>query len=167
LRTISNWRREESKWRTCEELAQSIIKELAAEFGLEGIEGKQILPGKSGANWEIDAKGIRSGDSGVILIDCRRYLSCRIKQEQMVAVAYRIGDIGAVGGITVSPLEPQEGARILAEHENITHMTLDPDSTPKNYFVKFLSKAFSKVAENIAVGDFYEPEIWKDGKRID
>ncbi|TBV00028.1 hypothetical protein DNJ95_02390 [Stutzerimonas kirkiae] len=155
------------KWRAYEELAQSIIKELATEFGLEGIEGKQIIPGKSGTNWEIDAKGIRSGDSGVILIECRRYLNYRIKQEQMAAVAYRIDDIGAVGGITVSPLEPQEGARILAEYENITHMTLDPDSTPENYFVNFLSKAFSKVTETIAIGDFYELEIWKDGKRID
>jgi len=155
------------KWRSYEELAQHIIKELAAEFGLDDVEGKQTLPGASGTNWEIDAKGIRSGDSGVILIECRCYPNSRIKQEQMAAIAYRIGDIGAAGGITVSPLEPQEGARILAEHENITHMVLDPSSTPENYFVKFLNKAFAKVTETIAIGDFYELEIWKDGKRID
>lgn len=79
------------KWRSYEELAQHIIKELAAEFGLDDVEGKQTLPGASGTNWEIDAKGIRSGDSGVILIECRCYPKSRIKQEQMAAIAYRIG----------------------------------------------------------------------------
>ncbi|MGA4472918.1 hypothetical protein ACPA2M_08080 [Ectopseudomonas chengduensis] len=155
------------KWRSYEELAQHIIKELAAEFGLDDVEGKQTLPGTSGTNWEIDAKGIRSRDFGVILIECKCYIGRSIEQGQMGTIAYQMKDIGAVGGITVSPLEPQEGARILAEHENITHMVLDPESTPENYLVKFLNKAFAKVTETIAIGDFYELEIWKDGKRID
>ncbi|PAU54723.1 hypothetical protein BZL41_21895 [Pseudomonas sp. PIC25] len=98
-----------AKWRVYEELAQSIINELAGEFGLDGVEGKQTLHGKTGTHWEIDAKGIREGNAGIILIECRRYPKRRIKQEQMAAIAYRINDIGSVGGITVSPLEPQEG----------------------------------------------------------
>ena len=155
------------KWRSYEELAQHIIKELAAEFGLDDVEGKQALPGVSGTNWEIDAKGIKSGNTGIVIIECKRYTGRSIEQSKMATIAYQMKDIGAVGGITVSPLEPQEGAKILAAHENITHMILDPNSTLENYFVKFLNKAFAKITETIAIGDFYELEIWKDGKRID
>ncbi len=157
----------DTKWRTYEELAQLIIKELATEFDLGEVEGKQVIPGESGTSWEIDAKGVRIGDSGVVLIECRRYLTSKIKQEQMAAIAYRIKDIGAVGGITVSPLEPQEGAKILAAHENITHVVLDPESTTENYFASFLNKAFVKTTEKLGVGDFYHFEIWQDGKRIE
>lgn len=34
----------------------------------------------------------------------------------------------------------------------------------RKLFCKFLSKAFTKVTGIIAVGDFYELEIWKSGK---
>ncbi len=157
----------DAKWRTYEELAKFIIKEVAEEFDLGEVEGKQVTPGESGTSWEIDAKGIRVGDSGVVLIECRRYLTSRIKQEQMAAIAYRIKDIGAVSGIAVSPLEPQEGAKLLAAHENITHVVLDPESTTENYFVSFLSKAFVKTTETLGIGDFYHLEIWQDGKQIE
>lgn len=157
----------DAKWRRYEELAKFILKELAEEFDLGEVEGKQVTPGESGTSWEIDAKGIRVGDSGIVLIECRRYLTSRIKQEQMAAIAYRIKDIGAVSGITVSPLEPQEGAKILAAHENITHVVLDPQSTTENYFVGFLNKVFVKTTEALGIGDFSHLEIWQDGKRIE
>lgn len=157
----------DAKWRTYEELAKFIIKELAEEFDLGDVEGKQVIPGESGTSWEIDAKGIRVGDSGVVLIECRRYLTSRIKQEQVAAIAYRIKDIGAVSGITVSPLDLQEGAKILADHEGITHVVLDPESTTENYFVKFFNKAFVKAAETLGVGDFSNLEIWQYGQQTE
>ena len=155
----------ETKWKSYEELARFILNELGKELGLSVVEGKQIAPGASGTNWEIDAKGIRVGDSGTILIECRRYTKSKLKQEQMAAIAYRIKDIGAVGGITVSPLEPQEGAKTLAAHEGIVHVVLSPDSTIENYFVKFLNKAFSKFTEKLSVSDFFYGEILNDGKK--
>lgn len=157
----------DAKWRTYEELAKFIIQELAEEFDIGEVEGKQVIPGESGTNWEIDAKGIKVGDSGVVLIECRRYLTSRIKQEQMAAIAYRIKDIGAVSGITVSPLEPQEGAKILAAHENITHVVLDPESTTESYFASFFNKAFVKTTETLCIGDVYQLEILQNGKRIE
>jgi hypothetical protein len=45
-------------WRTYEEVAQYLLNEFAAHFGLGHVEGKQVVPGQSGADWEIDAKGV-------------------------------------------------------------------------------------------------------------
>jgi hypothetical protein len=156
-----------TKWKSYEELAQFILRELSKEFGLAVVEGTQVIPGESGTEWEIDAKGVRIGDSGIILIECRRYIKSKLKQEQMAAIAYRIKDIGAAGGITVSPLDPQKGAKILAAHENITHVVLDPDSTTENYFVKFLNKAFLKLTEKLSISDSFHGEILSDGKKAE
>lgn len=155
----------ETKWKSYEELARFILNELGKELGLSVVEGKQIVPGESGTKWEIDAKGIRVEDSGTILIECRCYTKSKLKQEQMAAIAYRIKDIGAVGGITVSPLGPQEGAKTLAAHEGIVHVVLTLDSTIENYFVKFLNKAFSKFTEKLSVSSLFYGEILNDGKK--
>ena len=49
-------------WETYEQVAAYILNQFAAEFELERVEGKQNILGKSGASWEIDAKGVRRRD---------------------------------------------------------------------------------------------------------
>ncbi len=72
-------------------------------------------------------------------------------------LAYRIKDIGAQGGIVVSPLGFQVGAKRIAKKEHVMEVRLDPDSTTTNYILQFLNSAFvgisarSKVSASISM----------------
>lgn len=91
-------------WMRYEEVATYLLNRFAKEFGLKFVEGKQHIQGqRSGTTWEIDAKGIAEGDEGFFLVECRRYITSKQSQEKTGALAYRIIDTGAVGGIIVSP----------------------------------------------------------------
>ena len=58
------------KWETYEEVATFFLNKFASEFGLSHVERKQKIQGqKSGTEWEIDAKGVRDGDEGFVIID--------------------------------------------------------------------------------------------------
>ena len=131
----------ETTWRTYEEVAAYLLEQNAQEFGLERIEGKQIIHGrKSGTSWEIDARGIREGNEGFIIIECRRYTTSKQNQEKLGSLAYRIVDTGAAGGIIVSPLGVQEGAAKVATSENIINVQLNANCTATDFVMKFLNK---------------------------
>jgi hypothetical protein len=125
-------------WRTYEEVAQHLLNEFAVQFGLGHVEGKQIVPGESGAGWEIDAKGVAVNGEGFVIIECRRHTTSKLAQESVAGLAYRITDTGASGGILVAPLDLQSGAKKVAGHSNIQHVILDPSSTTKEYVLCFL-----------------------------
>jgi len=56
---------ESQTWKAYEEVAAYLLDQIAAEFGLQRFQGKQIVPGKrSSTEWEIDAKGV--GDNNEI-----------------------------------------------------------------------------------------------------
>lgn len=154
----------EAKWRTYERVAQQILNDLGPQLGLTGVQGKQVAAGVSGTDWEIDAKGVREIDGGIVVIECRRKLKSRIKQEELAGFAYRIKDIGAVSGIAVSPLPLQEGAEKVAAFEKIIHMQLGPTDTPDNFLAIFLNEAFGQFTEQVKVSDFYHIEIIEDEK---
>ncbi|WP_411153065.1 restriction endonuclease [Streptomyces sp. A30] len=80
---------------------------------------KKVIGKRSGTEWEIDGKGVKVGDEGFVIIECRRYTTSKQKQEQVAGLAYRIIDTEADGAIIVSPLGLQEGAAKVAEAENI------------------------------------------------
>ena len=56
-------------WREYEKLAQFLLNKFAGDLGLERVEGKQKIPGASGAAWEIDAKGITENGEGIIVVE--------------------------------------------------------------------------------------------------
>src|SRR5215469_3784195 len=61
-------------WETYEQVAVHIMNQIAKHLGLERVEGKQHVYGsRSGTDWEIDGKGVKIGDEGFIIIECRRY----------------------------------------------------------------------------------------------
>jgi hypothetical protein len=68
-------------------------------------------------------------------------------------LAYRIIDSGAVGGITVSPFDLQEGAKKVAAAANVVHVTLDADSTSEEYALKFLNNIFVGMRETASATD--------------
>lgn len=133
-------------WETYEQVAVYIMNQIAEHLGLEHVEGKQHVYGsRSGTDWEIDGKGVKAGDEGFVIIECRRYSKSKQKQEQIAALAYRIMDTGASGAIVVSPLGFQEGAKKVAAAENIQELFMGPESTRTSYVAKFLNNIFVGV----------------------
>jgi DNA-directed RNA polymerase subunit RPC12/RpoP len=138
------------KWKEYEKVAADLLDRFAADFGLSRVEGKQKVRGRqSGTQWEIDAKGVREGNQGFIIVECRRYTTSRLNQAKVGEVAYTITDTGAEGGIVVSPLGLQEGARKIAKAKNIVEVQLDPDSTPQDFAMQFLNKIMIGVSATI------------------
>ncbi|GAC55541.1 restriction endonuclease [Gordonia amicalis] len=143
---------EETTWRNYEEVAVYLLDRIGSELGLKRVEGKQKLVGTSGLAWEIDGKGVRMGDEGIVVIECRCH-NRKLTQEQMAALAFRMKDLGGVGGIAVSPLGHQAGAKKLAEAQGIEEVHLDEKCTRTDYFLEFLNRAFVGASDTITVQD--------------
>jgi Zn finger protein HypA/HybF involved in hydrogenase expression len=147
-------------WQTYEEVAAYLLNQFASEFSLERVEGKQKIKGnRSGTDWAIDAKGVRSGGEAFVIVECRRYKNKRQDQERLAGLAYRIIDAGAEGGIVVSHLGLQAGATKVAEAEGIISVRLDKDSTATEFSMQFLNKIFVGIHERASVSDFCDAEV--------
>lgn len=143
------------------------MEQFADHFGLGHVEGKQLVSGASGTNWVIDAKGVKSDGGGIVLVECRRHTTSKLSQEQLGGVAFRIIDTGAQGGITVSPLDLQKGAKLVAAHANIVHVMLDPKSTTTEYVMKFLDKFFVGLHGEVSFKSSLKVKVIKDGKVVE
>ncbi|MBP8303762.1 MAG: hypothetical protein KBE04_06525 [Phycisphaerae bacterium] len=144
-----------TKWRSYEEIARHLLAEFRTYFDLDDVEGKQKVTGRrSGTDWEVDAKGAKTGAGEVfVIVECRRHTSSGQKQEHIAGLAYRIIDTGAAGGIIVSPLPLQEGAKRVAGAEGIVEVTLGKDSTTTDYFMQFLNQIMVGVSDRICLSD--------------
>jgi len=142
-------------WKSYEEVATYLLNNFANYFGLTRVEGKQKLPGmRSGTSYEIDAKGIRYGQNeGFIIVECRRYTNSRQNQENIGALAYRIIDTGAAGGIIVSPLGLQKGAAKVADNEHIIEVCLNATCTSEEFVMKFLDKLMIGIRDGVTLGE--------------
>jgi len=145
---------ENKAWESYEQVAQFLVDRMREHFGLSYVDGKQKIKGKrSGTTYEIDGKGVLKDREGFVILECRRYTKSRLKQKNMAALAYSIHDTGAKGGIIVSPLGLQKGARIIAKAENVVSVRLDENSTTKNYVLGFLNKIFAGVTETEKISE--------------
>jgi hypothetical protein len=63
----------------------------------------------------------------------------------MGALAYRISDVGASGGIVVTPIGVQRGGQLIAKAAGIQIVHLDADSTTTGYLLEFLGNVFVGV----------------------
>jgi hypothetical protein len=158
---------DKKEWRTYEEVAQYPLERFASYFGLGRVEGKQLVPGASGTNWEIDAKGVKVNGEAIVLIECRRRPKSKLSQEQLGGMAFRIIDTGAQGGITVSPLELQKGAKLVAAHANISHVILAAGSTTTEYLMKFLNNIFVGFHAELKFKSNLKMDAIKKGKIVE
>ena len=141
-------------WESYEEVAAYLLNQFAKEFGLVHVEGKQTVHGKrSKRNWEIDAKGVKEGNTAFILVECRRYTTSKQNAEKLAALAYKIIDTGADGGIIVSPLGIQSVAAKIAASANILNVQLDANSTPNDFALKFLNKLMIGISDKFLLSD--------------
>jgi hypothetical protein len=132
-------------WRSYEEVAAYLLNQFASEFGLERVDGKQHVVGqRSGTTWEIDAKGVRQGDSGFVIVECRRYMSSKQNQEKIGGLAYRIIDTGA---------------ERIAAAENIVSVQLNEDSTQHEYVLRFLNKIMIGIHDTLSFKESLEIEV--------
>lgn len=140
-------------WKSYEEVAAYVLKQVGKRFGLADVEGKQKVPGKrTGIQWEIDARGIQESDGVLVIIECRRYTSSCLTQEEVGSIAYRIHDTGAAGGIIVSPHPLQRGAQMVARADNIQHFQLDPCSTRDQWIAKIQGVMTFGLTETVRLG---------------
>jgi hypothetical protein len=139
---------QDKAWESYEEVAVYLLDQIAAKVGLERVEGKQHVYGsRSLTDWEIDGKGVKVGDEGFVIIECRRYTKDRQNQERVAGLAYRIIDTGASGAILVSPLGFQEGAKRVAAAEGIHEVLMDANSTRSDYVLQFLNEVFVGMSD--------------------
>ena len=82
-----------------------------------------------------------------MIIECRCYPDDRVTQEEVAGLAYRIWDSGAAGGLVVSPLDLQAGAKVVAAHEGIIELQIAPVSTTTDYMVSFLIRFLPDVRQ--------------------
>jgi len=147
-------------WKSYEEVAKYLLNQFSQEFGLARVEGKQHIHGnRSNTSWEIDAKGIKENNEGFIIVECRKYSSSKQNQEKIGALAYRIIDSGALGGIVVSPLGLQAGAKKVANAENIVEVHLNEGCTPLEFSMNFLNMFMVGMHETIAITDSFEATV--------
>lgn len=138
------------RWKSYEDIAVYLLNLFAIEFGLGYVEGKQLIAGKSGLKWEIDAKGYSESNDAFLVIECKRYTTRKISQETVSTLAYRITDTGASGGIIVSVLGLQKGAEKLAEYENIHIARLNENCTTAEYLLQLLNKIFLGLSDTVS-----------------
>lgn len=142
-------------WESYEEVARHLIGACLEAFGLSAMEGKQSVPGRiSGTDWEIEGKGVRTGEGEFVILECRRYPGRRLSQEALGGLAWRIHDTGAAGGIVVSPLELQEGAAKIAAVAEVIPVRLTPDSTTTEYVMSFLDQVRLGFADTASADMF-------------
>lgn len=128
------------KWASYEEVAAHLLDKFASHFGLGRVEGKQVVAGDSGTEWEIDAKGCSDGDESFVIVECKRHTKTGISQAITGGLAWSIQDTGASGGILVSPLGLQAGAEKVAKKAGIIEATLNEKATTTEYVLQFLNQ---------------------------
>jgi len=143
--------REAKKWRTYEEVTAYLLNQFAKRFGLGRFDGKQVVAGASGTEWELDARGCSVDGTHFINVECKRHTKSGIPQAIVAGTAWAIKDTGANGGIVVSPCGLQKGAKKVANSANIIEVVLSHDSTKTDYFMRFLDTICKGVSDVAAV----------------
>lgn len=156
-----------TKWETYEQVACKVVADLRRAIGVVDVTGKQTLRGASGATWAIDGKATTGASDGFFVIEARRHTTSGQKQEHMAALAYRIQDIGGSGGVIVSPLPLQRGAKRVAARAHIAELRVAADSTTESYVAQFLEQTFHHVTvkSGLAIGDHCSFTVAKAGER--
>jgi hypothetical protein len=137
---------DDQAWRRYESVARAILNTVADQFGIQRFEGKQHSHGASGTDWEIDAKGVSADGEGFVIVECRRYTQVRVTQEEVGGLAFRIHDTGATGGIIVTSIGLQEGARRAATSSNVKVVRLSQNATPEWFAMEFLGNVIVRPA---------------------
>jgi hypothetical protein len=153
----------ERSWLLYEQAARAVLEHMRAHLGVSAVEGKQGVPGRSGTKWEIDAKALVQDGVDFLVVEARRWTTS-LTQEDVAAIAYRIDDVGASGGIVVTPMPLQSGAQLVASAAGIEHVRLSLDSTPMDYLAEYMGRRFigASVIERMTASDSCDAVVIKE-----
>ena len=78
-----------------------------------------------------------------------------LRQAAIGALSYQIQDVGGIGGVVVSPLPLQKGAKLIAASADIAHVQLSIESTTERYMAEFMGHRFlgASIIESAAATD--------------
>lgn len=77
-------------WKSYEEVATYLLNQFAEKFGLGRFEGKQIVPGECGTDWEIDAKGYSEDECHFVVVECKCHTKSGVSQALTASLAFVI-----------------------------------------------------------------------------
>jgi|GEM_PF-2125870 len=158
-------------WRNYEELARHVLLRFADILEITEVEAKQRLDGESGTQWEIDAKGVLADGSGFLVIECKERASARLGQHTVGELVTVIQEVDAQGGVIVTSVGLQSGAKLLAAHHAFHEVFLPRESTFDSFLAKCGNRVLIKVLSDKAstsvglAGGNYEQVVFpKDDK---
>lgn len=124
------------------------------------MEGKQVIPGAKCEAWEIDLVATAVDNGALVVVECRGGTT-KQSQEDVAAFAYRISDVGAGRGFLVTEVDPQRGAKQLADAESIRRVVIKPASTVDEHVVvlDFLKTVLVSVSDSVTVVDAVQIEM--------
>lgn len=140
---------------TYEAVVRQILGNLRERLGVCEVRGPARYRGRrSGARWSIEASCHRVRNGALVLVECRRKTTSRVKQEEVAGFAYRVRDIGAAEGLMVTPVGYQRGARIVAGAERIGMAILNADATESEYFLRIADRLFRglRAGDIVSIG---------------
>jgi hypothetical protein len=132
----------EKDWERYERVVRAILESLREHLGYSRVDPKGDLPGRSGTDWEVDATAYQLDDGKIVLIECKRYPDRKVTQGEMGEQAYRIIETGAAGGLFVTAVGYQEGAKLVANAAKIGMATLNLDATEREYDLDIAGRLF-------------------------
>lgn len=131
------------KWENYEQVAGQLLRDIKDRLSLSRIEPKQKRTGDA-TDWEVDVVAYEAHTEKLILVECK-LLSYRVDQRTMGSFAYSIKDSGAKGGIFVTTIGFQTGARKIANKEKIAQIILRGDSDVDNYVAELMNHIVIKI----------------------
>lgn len=128
-------------WERYEQASREILENLREHLGLQDVQSKSMVNGKSGVEWEIDAIAKSARTGRLVIIECR-LTKRRQGQSNIASLVLECEDVGAEKAIIVTPNPLQRGASILAKHHAVTHFKLDPRSSGSDFLAEAIGKLF-------------------------
>lgn len=119
------------EWENYEIVVQKLINKLddvKTELKLGRIEGKRKMRGASGEEWEIDIIAYDSTDGKPVLVECKHW-NRKVTRDILATLVYKIRDVGSDRGIIVTTSGLQEGAKRIADTENVDIIILKRGSS--------------------------------------
>jgi len=141
----------EKAWESFEDAFRAILEAHKDFFGLGRVEpGLAEAAAESGYVYDIEVLGYAKGDDKLVLFECRRK-SRNLEPKDAGEFAYRVFTTSAKKGYFVTTLDKglSEGAKKIADFEQIGHICLSAEATPHEYVMKYLDNFFTGVVSKL------------------